>query len=67
MKGSRRLCGTLREKITIFKNERTSLLVEIEKLKKIVDACANALENEVNQLREEPKSLREFLNDNEED
>jgi hypothetical protein len=37
MKDSRRLCGTLREKITTFKNERTSLLVEIEKLKKIVE------------------------------
>jgi chorismate mutase len=57
---------TLRDKITTLETERTSLMVEIGKLKKVADARANALENEVNQLREELKSLREFLNDNEE-
>ena len=52
---------TLREKIATLETERTSLMVEIEKLKKVAEARANALETEVDQLREELKSLRDLL------
>ena len=52
---------TLREKITTLETERTSLMVEIEKLKKVAESRANALEIEVDQLRKELKSLRDLL------
>ncbi len=51
----------LREKINTLETERTSLLAEIEQLKKVAESRANALEVEVKQLQEEIKSLREFL------
>jgi len=41
-------------------------LVEIDKLKKVAESRANALEVEVKQLREEIKSLRELLGVSEE-
>jgi len=56
----------LREKIALLETERTGLLVEIAKLKKVAESRANALETEVNQLREELKFLREFLGDSKE-
>ncbi|MBN1358440.1 hypothetical protein JW988_06690 [Candidatus Bathyarchaeota archaeon] len=52
---------TLREKITTLETERISVMVEIEKLKKVAESRANALETEVDQLRKELKSLRELL------
>jgi predicted nucleic acid-binding Zn-ribbon protein len=58
---------TLREKIRTLETERAGLMVEIEKLKKVAESRADALENEVNQLREEMKSLRELLGDSEEE
>jgi len=57
---------TLREKMKMLETDRSSLLVEIEKLKKVAEARANALETEVNWLREELKSLRELLGASEE-
>jgi len=51
----------LREKIKTLETERAILLVEIEELKKVAESRANALDIEVNQLREELKSLRELL------
>jgi vacuolar-type H+-ATPase subunit I/STV1 len=56
----------LREKINTLETERTSMLVEIEELKKVAESRANALETEVNQLREELRSLRELLGASEE-
>jgi len=56
----------LREKMKTLETERSSLLVEIEKLKKVAESRANDLEIEVNQLREELKSLRELLGSSEE-
>ena len=52
---------TLREKTKIMETERASLLVEIEKLKRVTESQDTALETEVNRLREELKSLRELL------
>jgi uncharacterized protein YlxW (UPF0749 family) len=49
------------EKLKTLENERRSLLLEIEELKKMADSKANALENEVSMLREEVKSLRILL------
>lgn len=57
---------TLRKKVNTLETERTSLLLEIENLKKVAATRANALETEVNQLREELKSLRELLGTSEE-
>ena len=45
----------------MLETERASLLGEIEELKRVAEARANALETEVNWLREELKSLRELL------
>ncbi len=50
------------EKIRTLEVEKKNLLVEIEGLKKIADAKAMALENEVGSLREEIKSLRSLIN-----
>ena len=57
---------TLRKKVNTLETERTSLLLEIENLKKVAATRANALETEVNQLREELKSLRNLLGVSEE-
>ena len=46
------------EKIENLEAEKKSLLVEIEELKKMADAKANALEREVNALQQEVKSLK---------
>jgi predicted nucleic acid-binding Zn-ribbon protein len=56
----------LRVRINTLETERASLLVEIEKLKKVAESRANALEDEVKQLREEIKSLKELLGPGEE-
>jgi len=50
-----------------LETERAGLMVEIEKLKKVAESRADTLENEVNQLREEIKSLRELLGGSEEE
>lgn len=52
---------TLRLKIKTLETERSSLLVEVQELKRVAEMRANALEVEVSQLREEIKSLREVL------
>ena len=59
--GLTRSLRTLHIKTKKLELERVSLLVEIEKLKKVAESRANALETEVTQLREELKSLRELL------
>ena len=46
------------EKIRNLEVEKRNLLLDIEELKKMADAKASALENEVNALREEVKSLK---------
>ncbi len=46
------------DKIKTLETEKTSLLLEIEELKKMADAKANALENEVGVLRDEVRTLR---------
>jgi hypothetical protein len=46
------------EKIRSLEEEKKSLLLEIEELQKISEAKATALENEVNALRDEIKSLK---------
>ena len=51
----------LHEKIKTLETERANLMIEIEKLKKIAESRVDALENEVNMLREEVKSLRDLL------
>ncbi len=45
----------------MLESERRNLVLEIEELKKMADSRAKALENEVNMLREEVKSLRILL------
>ncbi|MGQ9552334.1 MAG: hypothetical protein ACUVUE_07905 [Candidatus Bathycorpusculaceae bacterium] len=57
---------TLREKIKTLETERANLMVEIEKLKRVAESRANALENEVAMLREDLKSLKELLGHSEE-
>ena len=51
----------LREKIQKLETERSSLLLEIDELKKAAESKANAIENEVTMLRDEVKSLKELL------
>jgi predicted nucleic acid-binding Zn-ribbon protein len=46
------------DKIKSLEEEKRNLLLEIESLRKQVDARANTLENEVGALREEVKSLK---------
>ena len=58
--------NNLREKINTWETERAGLMTEIEKLKKVAESRANALEDEVTQLREEIKNLKELLGDSEE-
>jgi hypothetical protein len=49
------------EKIKNLEAEKKSLLFEIEGLKKMADAKAIALENEISALREEVKSLKVLM------
>jgi uncharacterized protein (UPF0335 family) len=49
------------ERIRALEAERRNLLLEIEELKKMADAKANALESEINMLRDEVKELRLLL------
>jgi len=51
----------LRGKIKTLETERANLMIEIEKLKKMAESKASALEGEVSMLREEVKSLRDLL------
>ena len=46
------------EKIKNLEAEKKNLLLEVEELKKMADAKATALESEVASLREEAKSLK---------
>ncbi len=50
------------EKIRALETEKKNLLDEIEELKKIADAKAVALENEVGALREEAKTFKILVN-----
>jgi uncharacterized protein (UPF0335 family) len=59
--GLKRTLRSLREKISRLETERASLLVDIEELKKVAEARANALEVDVKELREELRSLKELL------
>jgi len=49
------------EKLKALETERKNLLLEVEKLKKMADSKAKALEGEISMLREEVKSLRILL------
>jgi hypothetical protein len=64
--GLTRSLTTLRERIGLLETERSSLLVEIESLRRAAESRASALENEVNSLREEIQSLKELLGSGEE-
>ncbi|MCW4053892.1 MAG: hypothetical protein NWE84_03090 [Candidatus Bathyarchaeota archaeon] len=59
--GLKQTLRTLNEKIKMLETERSSLLVEIEKLKKVARSRVNSLETEVRWLREELRSMRELL------
>jgi uncharacterized protein (UPF0335 family)/predicted RNA-binding Zn-ribbon protein involved in translation (DUF1610 family) len=64
--GLKRTLRVLREKIERLETERASLLGDIEELKKVAEARANALEVDVKELREELRSLRKLLGVSEE-
>lgn len=49
------------EKIKSLEAEKKSLLLEVEELKKMADAKATSLESEVAELREEAKSLKVLM------
>ena len=51
------------EKIRSLEVEKRNLLIEIEELKKMADAKATSLENELNALRDEVNSLKTLLQD----
>lgn len=51
----------LREKIKTLATERGNLILEIDELKKMAEAKADALESEIGMLREEVKSLKQLL------
>jgi hypothetical protein len=50
------------EKIKTLEAEKKNLLIEIEGLKKMADAKAAALENEIGALRNDVKSLKILMN-----
>ena len=52
---------SLREKIQTLETERANLMTEIVELRRVAESKADALESEVNMLREEVRSLRDFL------
>ncbi len=49
------------QKIKNLEAEKKSLLAEIDELKKMADAKASALETEVTSLREEAKTLKTLM------
>lgn len=51
----------LREKISTLETERSALIEEIDKLRKVAESRVMALENEVRVLREEVKGLKDIL------
>ena len=51
------------EKIKDLEAEKKNLLLEIERLNKMADAKASALESEVGVLRDEVKSLKILINE----
>ncbi len=51
----------LREKIQTLETQRAQLLAEIESLRKAAETRATTLENELAQMREDAKALREML------
>ena len=51
----------LREKIKTLETEKANLMIEIENLRIVAESRAYALENEVNELREEARSFRDLL------
>lgn len=51
----------LREKLKTLESERSSLLLEIDKLKKMAETKASALESEINLLKNEVRSLKQLL------
>ncbi len=51
----------LHEKIKTLETQRSTMMVEIDRLKKAAEVRAKALEDEVDELREEIKLLRELL------
>ncbi len=51
------------EKIKNLEAEKNNLLLEIERLNKMADAKAIALESEVGVLRDEVKSLKILINE----
>jgi archaellum component FlaC len=58
--------ATLRERIKKLETERGSLMLDIEDLKQVAESRAEELEDEVTRLREEIRSVREFLGSTEE-
>jgi len=63
--GLMKVLRELRKKIEVLENERTSLLAEVENLKRAAEAKAGKLESEVSRLREEVKALKELLGETE--
>ena len=53
--------ATLRGRIRMLETERAGVLGEMDELKRDAESRADALEDEVRQLREEVKSLRELF------
>jgi chromosome segregation ATPase len=58
--------ATLRARIKTLETERGSLMLDIEDLKQVAESRAEELEDEVARLREEIRSVREFLGSTEE-
>jgi septal ring factor EnvC (AmiA/AmiB activator) len=61
VRGSMQTLKEIRERIQSLESERARLIVEVEALRKAAESRATLLEGEVNQMREEAKSLRELL------
>ena len=62
-KGLMQTLRSLREKIQKMESEKADLLGEIEKLRKVGEEKATALETEVATLRKEVESLKKLLGD----
>ena len=62
-KGLMQTLRNLREKIEKLESEKADLLAEIEKLRKVGEERASALEREVATLRKEVESMKELLGD----